>query len=173
MGQDPIVVATGQQIAPVQGNRSLQSLPSSSSIPSLHCSLRPVQRTLETGHVQAERGARPPLQGLGSGLQETVGIRQGAAQPEQQSAQVAERLGFRRVGPELEGGVGAGLGRIPVQQEVGQQRLQARGVDLRHRCFCVTERTIPQQVNVQYAGQLQPPCSLQAGEERRRREASI
>ena len=58
-------------------------------------------------------------------MEEAVGIGQGAAQAVEQGAQVAAGLGLRRVGPELEGHVAAGLGRVAVQQQVGQQGLQA------------------------------------------------
>jgi hypothetical protein len=49
----------------------------------------------------------------------------------QQRAQIGVGLGFGRIRPEPEGQVGAGLRRGAMQQEIGEQCLQARRVERR------------------------------------------
>ena len=70
-----------------------------------------------------------PVQGLAVSIQVAAGIGQRAPQVVDLLAQVGTRLGLGRVGPEQKGQVLSRLGCFPVEEEVGQQRLQARGVD--------------------------------------------
>jgi hypothetical protein len=69
-----------------------------------------------------------PPDGLGVDVEEGFVVGQGASQTMEQGAQVAAGLGVGRVGPELEGEVGAGLGGVTVEEEVSQEGLEARGV---------------------------------------------
>jgi hypothetical protein len=48
----------------------------------------------------------------------------------EEGAEVGPSLGFGRVGPELEGEVGAGLGGVAVEEEIGEEGLEAGGVDV-------------------------------------------
>ena len=66
-----------------------------------------------------------------------------------QVAQIGAGLRLVRVRPELEGEVVAELRGILVQHEVGQQRLEARRVDGRHRPVAVGEVEFTQQADVQ------------------------
>jgi hypothetical protein len=70
-----------------------------------------------------------PLDGLGVDVEVRGVVRQGPAEAVEEGAQVAAGLGLGGVGPELEGEVGAGLGCVAVEEEVGQEGLKARGVD--------------------------------------------
>jgi hypothetical protein len=50
-------------------------------------------------------------------------MREGPSQVIQQLAQIGMGLRFRRIGPQEKGQMGAILGRVPVQHEVGEQGL--------------------------------------------------
>ena len=69
--------------------------------------------------VDGGGGTRVPLHGLGIDVEEGTVVGQGAAEAVEQGTQVAAGLGVGRVGPELEGEVGAGLGGITVEEEFG------------------------------------------------------
>jgi len=84
-------------------------------------------------HIQRERRIGPPLEDLLTDVQEPIGIRQGASQMVDLLAQVGVRLSFGRIAPEQVGKLGARLGRVAMQYEVRQERLQPRVVDAGHR----------------------------------------
>jgi hypothetical protein len=85
-------------------------------------------------------------------LQEQVGLRQGTPQVVQQVAQIGVGLGFGRIGPEEESELRTGLRRITPQYELGQQGLQAGGLEGGHRRFVEKETKIAEQIDVQCRG---------------------
>ena len=125
--QQPLVVAALEQVAPVQLDRLAQGGELLAGLPG------PGRRRLEGGHVQPEGGVVPPPERPLGHLQEPVGVGQGAPQVVQQVAQVGPRLGLAGVGPEQEGQALARLGRLPVEQQVGEQRLGPGRAQRRHR----------------------------------------
>jgi len=82
-----------------------------------------LQMLLELSDVQYAGRVRPPLHGLGSDIEEELGVRQQGAEGCAGLAQIAVGLGFVRVGPEKEGQVLTRLGCVPAQHQKGQQRL--------------------------------------------------
>jgi hypothetical protein len=134
--QQPLVVAALQQVTPVQ----LDGLTQGRHL--LVGPLGPVgpgDRALEGGQVDPARGALPPPERPRGHLQEPVGTGQGAPQDVQQMAQVGPRLGLARVGPEQVGQALARLRRIPVEQQIGEQRLGPGRAERRHRGLALAE----------------------------------
>ncbi|HEV2583285.1 MAG TPA: hypothetical protein VGT44_20665 [Ktedonobacteraceae bacterium] len=92
--------------------------------------LGPCQRLLKLAHIEAERRIRAPLQRLGVCVHKMASFRECLLQAMHQLAQVGARLGFGRVRPEQKGEVVASLGCIAMEHEIGQQRSQARRVNV-------------------------------------------
>jgi hypothetical protein len=83
-----------------------------------------------------------PAQRAGVGLQEAIRVRQSVAQLMQQLAQVGARLSLTGVRPEQKREVLAQLWGIAVQNQVGEQRMQARGVDAGDQLLAVDQAEI-------------------------------
>jgi hypothetical protein len=62
----------------------------------------------------------------------------------QHLAQIVARVGFVYIGPEGKGQVGARLGGMAVEQQVGKQRLYPRLIDRVHRLVVVSQAEIAQ-----------------------------
>jgi hypothetical protein len=123
VGQDPVVVATGEQIASVEACGLLKGLAGGGLI----CrSIGLGQGLLKGGHVDRGRGTRMPLHVLDIDIEVGAIVRQGAPEAVEKGAQVAAGLGLCRIGPELEGEVGAGLRCVAVNEKVGQEGLEPR-----------------------------------------------
>ena len=97
-GDDPVVIASGQQVSLVLAAGRLQRI--DCLIARQGSGAR--HRTLKLGHVACERRVWEPLHDFGIGLQETAKLRKGMAQVEQLLTQIGERLGFSGVRPESE-----------------------------------------------------------------------
>jgi hypothetical protein len=81
--------------------------------------------------------------------QKLVGLGQSIAQLKEEFAQIGVRLFFAGIGPELKGDMLPRLGRLAMQQQIGQQRLQARRVDARDRFCIIAQAKVTQQVNME------------------------
>ena len=123
LGQQPIAVAAGQQVAPIVRNRLLQVQHLVVDACGRPCLF---QVRLEFGHIQPEGRVAAPLHGELVGSQKAIGVRQGPAQAVPQSAQIGAGLLLGGVGPEEEGQVLARDRPLAVQQQIGEQLLQAR-----------------------------------------------
>lgn len=113
LGHDPLVGAAGEQVAAVDGDGLRQ-----------RGRVRAVEVVLERGDVDPASRARPPAQGPGRDLDELVGL--GAAQGVQHVPEVGPRLRLGGVGPQQVRDPLTRLRRLPVQHEVGEQRLRPR-----------------------------------------------
>ena len=111
--------------------------------------LGPGQRRLEGGHVQPPGRLVPPAQCPRGHLQEPVGVGQGPAEDVEQVAQVGPGLGLAGVGPEQEGQPLAGLGRLAVEQQVGQQRLGPGRAERRDRDPAVAQVELAEEPDAQ------------------------
>lgn len=126
LGQQPVVVAARQQVAAVEGHGLLQvgqRIGRSSGLG---------QRPLELGHVQGVGNVRAPLEGGLVNGEQVVQLRHGAAQAVPEAAEVGASLLLAGVGPEEEGQVLAGHRPVALQEQIGQQVLQARVFQVRH-----------------------------------------
>jgi hypothetical protein len=127
-GQEPLVLAAFQQVAPVELDRLAEG-----GDAAVGRAVGPGQGGLEGVDVQPGRPVRPPLQRPRGHLEEPVEVGQGLAEVVQHVAQVGPGLRLAGVGPEQEGQALPGLGRLPVQQQVGEQRLRPRRLERRQR----------------------------------------
>ena len=119
--EQPVVVAALEQIARVRPDRVVQ--------PAVR------ERLLEDGDVQPQRRVGTPLKRPWPDVDQAVGIRHRSPQGVQDMAEVRPRLRLTGVGPEEEGKPLARLRGVAVQQQVGEQRLGAAGVEGRHLRF--------------------------------------
>ena len=120
LGQ-PLVVQALEQVAPVQGDGAGQRLRVA------------VGQLLERGHVQPEGRIGPPGQRPWRHLQVAVQAGEGAAEGVEHVAEVGPGLGLGRVRPQQEGQPLARLGRLAVEQQVGEQRQGAGRLQRRQR----------------------------------------
>jgi hypothetical protein len=141
---DPLVlVAAGQQIAGVRVDCLLQGHRAA------RCSIIGAsQRLLEGRHVQPVRSLGPPLQRTRRDVQEPVHVGQPPAQVVQHVPKVGARLCLGGVRPEEEGDPLTWLRRVPMEQEVGQQGLGARRLQLR-RDLSAAQRELAEQADDQ------------------------
>jgi hypothetical protein len=133
--QQPLVVAALEQVAAVQ----LHGSPEARRLLVARFPLGPGDRLLEGGHVQPPVGVLPPAERPRGHLQVPVGVGQGVPQDVQQVAEVGAGLGLAGVGPEQEGQALAGLGRLAVEQQVGEQRLGSGRPQRRQRGLAVAQ----------------------------------
>jgi hypothetical protein len=133
--QQPLVIAALEQVAAVQ----LDGRPEGGALLVARLPLGPGDRLLEGGHVQPPGRILSPAERPRGHLQVPVGVGQGAAQDVQQVAQVGPGLGLAGVGPEQERQALAGLGRLAVEQQVGEQRLGPGRPQRRQRGLAVAQ----------------------------------
>jgi hypothetical protein len=91
-------------------------------------------------------------------VQETIGVGQGATQLMQRLAQVGAGLGLAGVRPEEKREVLAQLRGVPMQDQVGEQRMQAWSVDAGDRLITVDQAEITKQLYMQR--RLHRPASI-------------
>jgi hypothetical protein len=126
---EPLLIRSGEEVAAVE----LDRFPQIGEGVARGCRLHPRHRLLEGGDIEPERSARPPLQRPRRRLEVPVGIGQGPSQVMEQVAQIGPRLRLGRVGPEAEGELLPRLRRLPVQHQIGQERLSPRRLERRQR----------------------------------------
>src|SRR5258708_6583678 len=86
-----------------------------------------------------------------------VGIGEHLPQVMKRLAQIHMRLGLGRIRPQEKGQVRASLGSSPVQHEVGEQRLQPRYMNRRHRVVTQNQEEIAEQMNTERRDHQVPP----------------
>ena len=124
--EDPVVIAVGEQVTRVSGQGFFQPAPGRDPIPCLFRLLGAGERSLEIGHVEIHGRVIAPADGVAVDDQQIWAAGQRTEQAMKQGAQVGSRLLVGSIGPKDEGQLLAGNGDITVQQEIGQQELQAR-----------------------------------------------
>jgi len=125
-GGDPIIVAIGEQVAGIGRDGCAQRRALGRRVAGLRGGRGARQRRLEFRHVQRDRRVRLPADRVAVELQPARARGQSIAQPVQQVAQVAPGPVVARVGPEREGQLLAGDGAAGMQEQVGEEVLQAR-----------------------------------------------
>ena len=115
----PFVIAALEQLTAVDLDRLLEPV------------LR--QCPLELLDVQPQRDVRAPVERARPDLDQAIRVRQRAAQGVQHLAQVGLRLALGRTGPQQERQALPRLRRVPVQQQVGEQRFGPGRVQRRKR----------------------------------------
>ena len=120
--QEPVIVAARQQVAAVGRDRAFQR--GQARAPLGTCGVD--QRGLELGDIQRKRRIPAPAHRLVGDFQVGLGLGQPVAQCVEELPQVGVRLGLGAVGPEEEGDLLARQRGVAMQNQVGQQRLQAR-----------------------------------------------
>ena len=146
LGQ-PLVVQALEQVAPVQGDGAGQRLRVA------------VGQLLEGGHVQPEGRVGPPGQRPWRHLQVAVQAGEGAAEGVEQVAEVGPGLRLGRVRPQQEGQPPARLGRLAVEQQVGEQRQGTGRLQRRQRRPAEAEVGCAEQPDAQ-VGRLHGPSPL-------------
>ena len=114
----PVVVAVGQEVAPVERPRPLQHL-------GVAARLGRSGGVLELDDVHDGRSIRHPLHRPRTDLKEPVRLGDRPAEVVQGLTEVGTGLGIVRIRPEQEREVLAGLGRVAVEDQERQQRHQA------------------------------------------------
>jgi hypothetical protein len=147
--QHPVVVHPVEEVAGVELGRLTEG---GQLLLRLGGPLGPGGRLLEGGHVDPARRVVAPAQGPGGRLEEPVGAGQGPAQDVEQVAQVGPGLGLAGVRPEQEGQALAGLGRLPVEHQVGEQRLGPGRAERRHRGRVEAQVELTQEPDPQVRG---------------------
>jgi hypothetical protein len=140
--EHPVVVHAVEEVAGVQLGRLGEG---AELLLGLGGPLGPGGRGFEGGHVDPAGGVLAPAKGPGGDLQEPVGVGQGPAQDVQQVAQVGPGLGLAGAGPEQEGQALAGLGRLAVEQQVGEERLGPGRAERRDRDVAVAQVELAQE----------------------------
>ena len=99
-------------------------------------------------HIEGIGRIRSPLDGEMVLDQKVVGVGQGIAQLKEQLAQIGMRLFFAGIGPELEGDVLAGLGCLAMQEQIGQQGLQAWRIDAADEFIAIRQPELAEEANM-------------------------
>ena len=116
VGLDPVVIAGRQERAVVQPNGLLERGRVTGS--------SPLDGRLELGDVEAERPIGSPVDRPTVEHDQTVGLGQRPAQQVELAAEVGQRLGIARVGPQREGELVAGHRSVAVHKQVGHERFE-------------------------------------------------
>ena len=160
-GENPLLVATGKEVATIQTSGVLQCPTDPCQVLNLfrmrgggQCPLKLLDIERE-GHLWG----RVPGEALSLGGHKMAGVRERLAQVIEQLAQIGMSLRLRRIGPEEKGQVRAILGSTPMQHEVGQQGLDAGNRDRGHRCFTRHQQEVTQQRQVEGRNHQQLPFS--------------
>src|SRR5947209_2179257 len=121
--QDPLLVATGEEVATIQTYGSLQCLADFCQVLDLFRLLGGSKRALKLLDIEREGHlwGRLPVEALSISGHKLSGVREGLAQVIEQLAQIGMGLRFRRIGPEEKGQVRAVLGSTSMQHQVGKQ----------------------------------------------------
>ena len=148
---DPFVVAARQEIADVDLDGGLQRV----SFLRGHLFLFGAAGGLLEGPDVQRAGSVPvPRDGLAIGQNEPVRVLKGLAEVVQKLTEVCPGLWFRRVRPEAEREVLAGLRRPSVEHQVGHQRLESGRVYGGDRFLSTHKTKIPEEPDVEGGGHM-------------------
>ena len=104
---------------------------------------------LKGNDITDERCSGLPLERLGVNLAVLFTVGQCATQVVNGFAQIVTCLGFAGIGPEKESYVLARMERLPVQQQIGQQRLHARALHGQNGLFTEPDAKFAEEMNLQ------------------------
>lgn len=124
--EEPFIVAALHQVAPVQFEGRSQ-LVDATTIVACCCG----GRRLERVDIEPAGQIRPPAERVRRHLEVLVEGGQGAPEGVEDVAQVRPRLRLCRVGPEEEREVLSNLGCLAMEEEVGEERFGASGLERR------------------------------------------
>ena len=151
LAEEPLVVPAREQVARVQLDRFLERGELAIRVP-----LRPRDRRLEGRDVEPDGRIGPPLQHAWRDVEEPVDIRQRVSQVAEDVAEIGPRLGLGRLGPEEEREPLPRMRRVPAEEEVGEQRLDPRGLDRRGRGITVPEVEFAEEADAEGRCPLRP-----------------
>src|SRR6266567_7547331 len=159
--EDPLLVATGKEVATIQACGMLQGLTSSCQILDLIRLLGCGQCPLKLLDIEREDHllCRAPLEALLISEYQMVGVGEGLSQMIQELAQIGMGLRFCRIGPEEKGQVRAILRSMTMKHEVGQQRLDTGKRDRGHRCLARHQQEATEERQVEWGNHRQTPFS--------------
>lgn len=143
--QQPVVVAARQEVAAVRRDGAFQRGHARASLAARGLG----QRGLELGDVQSERCIPAPAHGLIGDFQVRLGLGQTATQRVEELPQVGVRLCVGGVGPEEKGELLARLRGVAMQEQIREQRLQARGMHPHQLRIVKREAETAKQPNMQ------------------------
>jgi hypothetical protein len=147
LGSNPVVIEAGEQIASIEGDGPLQSRPLFSRVAGV---VGPRERFLELGDVQLEGGRVAPAERPAIDVEEAIRFRKRVSKAVEEISQVGQSLLLRGIWPEEEGQAMAGRGAFAVEEEVGQQGLEAGGIDSGQRLSSAEEPKAAQQFNSEH-----------------------
>ena len=142
LGQDPFIVAAGEQVTAIEVVCLLESDLEYVLIV-LSCGrICERERLFERRDIKMKGRDGLPVQHVLVGSEKVLNFGKGLAQLVQQLAQVIARLGLGGIGPEEEGKMLALLGNIAMQHEIGEQGAQTRGIEVGHLLVVVAQAEI-------------------------------
>ncbi len=141
LGQDPFVIAGGQEVAAVQGNSLRKRCGGGCGVVA--------EEMLECDDVGGKGGICCPFERLAVGEKIAVCVGQELFETMEQVAEVAVRLLFGGVLPDEKGDVFARLRCADMEQEVGKEGLEARGIEAVKRDAAVLDLEIAKELNLQ------------------------
>ena len=122
-GENPIIVAGGQQIACVYGNGGGKRRGGLGITAGFRRRGRRIQGGLKLGHIQHDRRSGSPLQRLRHDAEKLIGLGQRLAQPGEQRSEVFTCLSVRGIRPKGESQLLPGDGQRALQRQESQQML--------------------------------------------------
>lgn len=126
LGDHPVIIATGGQRPRIEGHRGRTQCNGFLGAAGLFGRDGLIELCFKFRDIQGKSNRRSPLHHLMIGVN-SLG-QHGRHLPEmgQGFAQVGQCLGFTRIRPEQESQMPTGLGRVTMQQQIGEQCLLAR-----------------------------------------------
>ena len=106
------------------------------------------ERLFELSDIEVAWRDGVPVQHMRISREEVLHIWKCLAQLVEQLAQIIASLGLGGVGPEEEGEMLALLGNIAMQNEIGEQGAQARGIEVGHLLVVVEQAEIAKQADM-------------------------
>ncbi len=125
----PIVVQPRQQVVLAQAGGFFERLKLGGEAGGFGGTFGSSHRSIKLDDIDGAVWATVPFHGMMVGGEKTALSRQGAAQVMKELPEIGARLCLAGIGPQQEGQVFPRLHRLTVQNQVGQQRLEAIGID--------------------------------------------
>jgi hypothetical protein len=166
--EQPLVVAPFQEVAGV----GLDGIPERRESISRGRGRRSGERLLECVDVEPEIGVRPPAERPLSNFEVAVGVGKSPPEVVENVAEVRPSLRLGRVGPEEEGEALARLGRISVEQEIGEERFRAGRLEPGQRGPAQPELQLAEEPDLERR-RIRGPSLAEPGFRGRRRRADI
>jgi hypothetical protein len=154
VGEEPVVVTGGEEVAAIERDGGFEVCGVGGGGGGR---IGTGNEFEELGNVDDGRGIGAPFEGLGVCGEKEVGVGQSVAKAMDEVAEVGVGLFFGRILPEEEGKMFAGLWDAAVEEEKGEQGLEARGIKAVERLPKPTNLKIPQELELQ-SRHARSPC---------------